>query len=147
MIIPSLLDTFLPLLAKKNKLTAAIDTKNISITLKPTIATSPSKDIGKPKTIHILNMLVPIMLPIAISCSFFLAAIAVITNSGSDVPITITTIVISFWLTPIFPAIAIALSTNKSLLIIITAILKRKYVKYKETRTKDMDSENIIKRY
>ena len=41
----------------------------------------------------------------------------------------------------------IALSTNKSLLIIITAILKRKYVKYKETRTKDMDSENIIKRY
>ena len=57
--IPSLLDTFLPLLAKKNKLTAAIATKKISITLNPTILTSPNNDIGSPNTIHILNIFVP----------------------------------------------------------------------------------------
>ena len=55
--IPSLLETLLPLLAKKNNSTAAIATKKISITLNPTILISPSNVIGRPKTIQILNIL------------------------------------------------------------------------------------------
>ena len=46
----------------------------------------PNKATGKASTIPILKILLPTTLPIAISCSPFLAAITDVTSSGSDVP-------------------------------------------------------------
>ena len=54
--------------------------------LKDADAISPKKITGKPITMHKLNILVPIIFPIANAVSFFLTAIIVITNSGKEVP-------------------------------------------------------------
>ena len=75
----------------------------------------PNINNGKPSTIPILNILVPIIFPKAISNSPFLAAITVIVISGKDVPITTTVIVINLLLTFIIEANSLALSTTKSL--------------------------------
>ena len=76
--------------------------------------TVPYMLIGRPKTIHMLNMLVPIMLPTAISNSSFLAAFTVIVSSGREVPITMAVIDIIFWLIPKTSASITALSTTMS---------------------------------
>ena len=66
-----------------------------------------------------LNIFVPIILPSAISNSPFLAAITVIVISGKEVPITTNVIVINLVLTFNVDAKTLALSTTKSLAIII----------------------------
>ena len=58
--------------------------------------TIPNIEIGSPNTIHILNILVPTIFPIAISNSPFLADNIVIVSSGRLVPITIIVIAIIF---------------------------------------------------
>ena len=57
------------------------------------------------------NIFVPIILPIIISCSFFLSVEMAIAISGVDVPITNITIVINFWLICNVLAILTQLST------------------------------------
>ena len=78
-----------------------------STTVKAFEETVPYMLIGKPKTIHMLNMLFPIMLPTAMSNSSFLAAFTVIVSSGREVPITMAVIDIIFWLIPKTSAINI----------------------------------------
>jgi len=46
----------------------------------------PYRITGIPSTIHMLNILLPIMLPNNKSCSPFLEDTIVVINSGSDVP-------------------------------------------------------------
>ncbi len=50
----------------------------------------PAKTTGNAKTMQILKMLLPTMLPTRRSDSPFLAAVMVVTSSGSDVPIAMT---------------------------------------------------------
>ena len=85
-----------------------------STTVKAFEETVPYMLIGNPKTIHMLNMLVPIMLPTAMSNSSFLAAFTVIVSSGREVPITMAVIDIIFWLIPKTSASITALSTTIS---------------------------------
>ena len=94
-------------------------TASTSIRLKWADEKPPYIKSGSPRTIPILNILVPIILPRAISNSPFLAATTVIVISGSDVPITITVIVIILVLTFNVSANILALSTTKSLAIVI----------------------------
>ena len=47
---------------------------------------APKTATGSPSTIQILKMLLPIMLPTRSSFSFRLAAVIVVTSSGSEVP-------------------------------------------------------------
>ena len=68
---------------------------NISAKLKLDELTSPKIRIGSPRTNPILNIFVPMILPIIISCSFFLAAEMAIAISGVEVPITNIIIVIN----------------------------------------------------
>ena len=77
---------------------------------------------------QILKIFVPIMLPTASSNSPFLAAPAVMTSSGNEVPITITVIEMIFSLMPIFSAKAAALSTVRSLAIAMTIIVMIMYI-------------------
>ena len=49
-------------------------------------ATVPKISAGRPSTMQILKILLPMMLPTSNSVSFFLAAAMVVTSSGSDVP-------------------------------------------------------------
>ena len=95
----------------------------MSIILNEPDDTPPYIAIGKPKTMHMLNILVPMIFPTAISNSPFLADSTVIISSGKDVPITITVIAITFWLIPISLAKSTALSTTMSLAIIIASKL------------------------
>lgn len=46
----------------------------------------PKIATGRPMTIHILNILLPMMLPTMRSVSLRLAAVIVVTSSGKDVP-------------------------------------------------------------
>ncbi len=57
-----------------------------SITSKLLGVMPPAKATGKAKTIQMLKMLLPTMLPTSKSLSFFLAAMIVVTSSGRDVP-------------------------------------------------------------
>ena len=50
----------------------------------------PETAIGKASTMQILKMLLPTMLPTSRSLSPFLAAVTVVTSSGSEVPSAIT---------------------------------------------------------
>ena len=86
----------------------------VSTTVKALEETVPYMLIGRPKTMHMLNILVPIMLPTAMSNSSFLAAFTVIVSSGRDVPITMAVIDIIFWLIPKTSASITALSTTMS---------------------------------
>ena len=94
---------------------AANRTTSVSIILNATEVKPPNINVGRPKTIHILNILVPIILPTARSCSPFFEAFTVIISSGSDVPITIIVIEIIFWLIRNSSARYTALSTAMSL--------------------------------
>ena len=46
----------------------------------------PKRVTGRPRTIQILKMLLPMMLPTRSSVSFFLAALIVVMSSGREVP-------------------------------------------------------------
>ena len=46
----------------------------------------PKMATGIPRTIQILKILLPMMLPTSSSCSFLRAAVMVVTSSGSEVP-------------------------------------------------------------
>lgn len=81
--------------------------------IEPNIAT------GIPSTIHMLNMLLPIMLPNRMSCSFFSDETIVVTNSGKDVPSAIIVREIILSDIPIVLAILVALSTTRLLPIIM----------------------------
>ena len=70
-IIPSLLLSFLSLLANKYNISAAIYTSITSITLKFADENPPYTSNGNPRTIPILNIFVPIIFPSAISNSSF----------------------------------------------------------------------------
>lgn len=89
--------------------------KNISVFLNDEEVILPNIETGIPNTIHMLKILLPIILPTKISCSFFRDDIIVVTSSGSDVPIAIIVSDIILSVTPIFLAILVALSTTKSL--------------------------------
>ena len=127
--IPSVLFNFLSVFANISSITVEENNTIKSTTPKSVIGTSPKIVIGSPSTIQILNILVPIMFPRAISNSCFLALLTVIVSSGRLVPITIKIIVIILSLTPILLAIIIALSTIRSLdcaitnMLIITSII------------------------
>ena len=69
---------------------------------------------GKPSTIHILNMLLPIIFPTKISCSFFIADIIDVTSSGNDVPNATIVNAITIFGTLKFSASEDAPSTNMS---------------------------------
>lgn len=91
-----------------NNITMSINWKLAGV-IEPNIAT------GIPSTIHMLNMLLPMILPNKISCSFFKDDTIVVTNSGKDVPSA--TIVREIILSdiPIVLAILVALSTTRLL--------------------------------
>ena len=57
-----------------------------SITSKLLGVMPPVKITGRAKTMQMLKMLLPTILPTSKSLSFFLAAITVVTSSGRDVP-------------------------------------------------------------
>jgi len=63
-------------------------------------------------SIPILKILLPIILPTIMSCSFLIAAIIVVESSGSDVPIATAVILITSSLIPTTLAIKIAESTT-----------------------------------
>lgn len=86
------------------------------------MVTGPNKAVGKPKTIQILKMLVPIILPTVISNSPFLADDTVIINSGSDVPMTMTVIVIILAEMLKYSATVLVEFTTMSLAIVIRMI-------------------------
>ena len=50
----------------------------------------PAKTTGRARTMQMLKMLLPTMLPTSRSDSPFLAAVMVVTSSGSEVPMAIT---------------------------------------------------------
>ena len=60
-----------------------------SINVKLASVMVPSRATGKPRTIQILKMLLPTRFPTRSSLSFFLAAVMVVTISGSAVPMLI----------------------------------------------------------
>ena len=88
---------------------------NMSIKLKLVVSTPPKIMIGRVKTKPILKMLVPMMLPMMISNSFFLTEVMAIISSGIEVPITRMIIVITFSLTFSSLAIFTQLETASSL--------------------------------
>ena len=96
---------------------------DISTKLKLFVDTPPNIIIGRPNTnpmllclyIHRLHLLVPMILPMMISNSPFLAEVIAITNSGVLVPTTNITIVISFSLICRYLAMATQLSTARLL--------------------------------
>ena len=75
----------------------------------------PNIATGRPKTIHILKMLLPIIFPTKISCSFLIEEIIAVTNSGSDVPRATIVKEITLSEIPNICAISVALFTTKSL--------------------------------
>ena len=76
---------------------------------------------GIPNTTQVLNILLPIILPISNSCSPFLDDTIVVTSSGRDVPRAIIVMAIIRSLSPKTVAIALALFTTRSLPRIIPA--------------------------
>ena len=72
----------------------------ISIILKPFALIVPNIATGTPKTIHILNILLPIMLPTNKSCSPLIDAVIDVISSGNDVPNAIIVKAIILSLTP-----------------------------------------------
>ena len=105
--------------ANSNKRTVDDNKTAISTILKVVGYIEPHIKIGKPKTIPILNILVPMMFPKVKSNSFFLTETILIIISGSDVPIVIIVIEMIFSLTFRDSAIRTELSTIKLLPIII----------------------------
>lgn len=79
----------------------------------------PYMATGIPRTIHILKMLLPIMLPSSKSCSFFLDETMVVINSGKEVPKAMIVREITLSLIPIVVAIEVAFLTTNSLPIIM----------------------------
>ena len=75
----------------------------------------PAMATGRAKTIQILKMLLPTMLPTSKSDSPFLAAEIVVTNSGRDVPKAMTERDIILSEIPIAPAMKEAEFTTSSL--------------------------------
>ena len=88
---------------------------DISTKLKLFVDTPPNIIIGRPNTKPMLKILVPMILPMMISNSPFLAEVIAITNSGVLVPTTNITIVISFSLICRYLAMATQLSTARLL--------------------------------
>ena len=86
-----------------------------SIVENPDGVIPPNIAIGKPNTIHILNILLPTILPIAISFSFLIHATTLVTSSGNDVPKATIVSDISLSLTPNFCATRTLLFTTKLL--------------------------------
>lgn len=70
---------------------------------------------GSPNTIQMLKMLLPMMFPTKMSCSFFMAEIIEVTNSGSEVPKAMMVKEITLSDTPRVLAILVALFTTRSL--------------------------------
>ena len=95
---------------------------------------SPKSNTGIPKTIAILKILLPIILPTSKSVSRFKAATIDVTNSGSDVPRAIIVKEIILSLTPNFLAIVVAEETTNSLPNIIAPkpIITNKILNFKE---------------
>ena len=87
----------------------------ISIIWKLVGVMHPKMATGNPRTIQILKMLLPMMFPSKMSCSFFIDDIIVVTSSGRDVPIAIMVNDITLSYTPRVVAIWVALSTTNSL--------------------------------
>ena len=91
---PSAREIFLPVFAKMKRRTAASAmmprSRNwlmVSIEVVGIVGeTVPKMRAGRPSTMQMLKMLLPMMLPTRSSVSFFLAAVMVVTSSGSEVP-------------------------------------------------------------
>ena len=87
MMVPSDLSIFLSSLANMYSRKPAMVMMNISGKWNDVVLTPPKMIIGRVKTKPILKILVPIMLPMIISYSFFLTEVIAMINSGIDVPI------------------------------------------------------------
>lgn len=75
--------------------------------------TAPNRATGTPRTMQMLKMFEPRMLPRTSSVSPFLAATIVVTSSGRDVPRAMTLRAITRSEMPILLAILVAESTTK----------------------------------
>ena len=75
-----------PRRAKRQSNTEDIISMTRSIVSKLFGVIPPAKATGKANTTQMLKILLPTILPTSKSLSFFLAAITVVTSSGSDVP-------------------------------------------------------------
>ena len=75
-----------PLLAVSSKIAAEPTNITISIISKLSGVTVPNRVTGSPRTIQMLKMLLPIILPTKSSVSPRLAALMVVINSGREVP-------------------------------------------------------------
>lgn len=112
---PLLLVIVLLVLENTKSITADATSIIRSIGLKLPVGIVPYIRTGNPKTTHILNMLLPIMLPTSKSCSPFLDDTIVVTNSGSEVPKATIVKDIILSLSPSVLAILEALFTTRSL--------------------------------
>ena len=111
------------LLVLENTRSIIADATNIirSKLLNAPVGIVPYISIGNPSTTHILNILLPIILPTSRSYSPFLDDTIVVTNSGREVPKATIVNDITLSLSPNVLAILDALFTTRSLPIIMQA--------------------------
>ena len=83
---PSFLEIGLPRLATSQRSAAEATIIMTSIISKLSGLMPPKMATGRPSTIQILKILLPMMLPTISSFSCLLAAVMVVTSSGSEVP-------------------------------------------------------------
>ncbi len=96
---------------KKNSVVMIIIVKSIKFSFKISIG---RRIEDSPNTNKILNILLPIILPIAILLSFFFIANSDVASYGREVPKATMDRPITVWLTPSLVAMAILLSTTIS---------------------------------
>ena len=87
---PSKREILWPLLATRRRITVEPTSMTISRISKLSGVIVPKSVTGRPRTMQMLKILLPIMLPTRSSVSPFLAALIVVMSSGSEVPKAIT---------------------------------------------------------